>query len=218
MRKNFKFLLPILAVFFGDVSPLERPETLNQIRSGLQSTHTPPSNQLLAAELLAMQERDQAIRGQIRDFKNISEEERKTLQNIDQNHNHRLKEIISEFGWPGIRLVGIKASFAMWLLVQHQDSDLEFQKQALSLLKDAVQRQDAGHREYAYLFDRVRKNENLPQVYGTQWRQKDGKWGLYTCEEVKTLNQRRQEVGLNPIEDYEEQMKAAYNLTDENFE
>jgi hypothetical protein len=35
--------------------------------------------------------------------------------------------------------------------------DIAFQKQCLVLLKEAVDKQDAQYREYAYLLDRIRK-------------------------------------------------------------
>jgi hypothetical protein len=209
-----KFLLSLLLT----CSIFANEPLLDQVRSGLKSLHLTPQNPELAAELLAMREADQSIRTQVKDYKNISQQKRQAIGHLDQKHNPRLKEILSTHGWPGIRLIGIQASHALWLLVQHQDQDLVFQKECLALLKGAVERQDAAYREYAYLLDRVRKNEHLPQVYGTQWKQNGDKWALYLCENMETLNQRRQAAGLNTIEEYKDQMKAAYRLTDADFE
>lgn len=181
---------------------------------GVRSAFSSPSqiDQDLAVEILAMAKEDQTAR-----INNLKQNHEAVCQ-IDQQHHQRLKEIVSTVGWPGIRLVGIEASSAMWLLVQHQDQDLEFQKQCLQLLKEAVENQDAGYREYAYLLDRVRKNENLPQVYGTQWIQKGDKFSLYPCEDPENLNQRRLEAGLGSMEGYKELMKKVYHFNDTDFE
>ena len=172
-------------------------------------SNKPKINQELKAELLKMREEDQSRRKA-----HLSDE----VMEIDRMHNPRLKEIIQNYGWPGINLVGLTGTNAMWLLVQHQDEDVPFQKECLLLLKDAVERQDAAFREYAYLFDRVCLNENLPQIYGTQWIQKNGKQMLYPVEDFEHLNQRRFQAGLCSIEEYKQQFQAAFNLNDSDFE
>ncbi len=196
-------------------SDLKNSPMLKRVLEGLQLKKSPSElNQELQAEILAMKIEDQSAREKSLDIKNFSDEDKKLILEIDAKHNQRLKEIISTYGWPGIRLVGIEGSLAMWLLVQHQDRDPEFQTQCLQLLKEAVEKQDAGYREYAYLLDRVKSNGNLLQVYGTQWTQKEGKIVLYPCEDPQNLNQRRFEAGLNTIEEYREVMQRAYHLSD----
>jgi hypothetical protein len=191
----------------------ETPPILDRALHGIQST-LPKLNIELKADILAMCAEDQSVRLKISDYKNISEEEQKNLSEVEAKHNLQLKKIISEYKWPGIHLVGIEGAMGIWLLVQHQDHDLAFQKQCLVLLKEAVEKQDAQYREYAYLLDRIRKNESLLQVYGTQWEFKDGKCLLFPVEVPENLNQRRLEAGLNSIEEYREEMKKAYHLED----
>ncbi len=135
-------------------------ETPPILDKALHGSTLPKLNTELKAEVLAMCAEDQSARLKIADYKNISEEERKKISEIDAKHNLRLKKIISTYGWPGIHLVGVKGAMGIWLLVQHQDHDVEFQKRCLALLKEAVGKQDAQYHEYAYLLDRVRKNEN----------------------------------------------------------
>jgi len=60
------------------------------------------------------------------------------LVNIDQHNTERLKQIVAEHGWPGRSLVGEDGADAAWLLAQHADRDLAFQKQCLDLLRAAV--------------------------------------------------------------------------------
>jgi len=173
----------------------------------------PAFNKELQAEILTMQAEDQAVR--VGDLLKIDADK---VAEVDLKHNLRLKAIISEFGWPGLRLVGLKGSSGMWLLAQHQDADLEFQKTCLSLLKEAIEKQDAQYRDYAYLLDRVRMNEGSLQVYGTQWIQKEGKFSLYPVEDRSQLNLRRHEAGLCMIEEYKEELKQYYHLQETDFE
>lgn len=199
---RFKLVLSLLLIcrwgFADEVSNLK------------QSIQFTTLNRELQAEIFAMVEEDQSVVN----FQNILDQDQKKLNEVRTKHNQRLKEIISTYGWPGIQLVGLEGASGMWLLVQHQDKDLAFQKQCLVLLKEAVEKQEAQAREYAYLLDRVRKNENLPQVYGTQWELKDRKWLLYSLETPENLNQRRLEAGLNSIEEYAEEMKKIFHLKD----
>lgn len=211
---QYKLALALSLVFQGGFAD-EMPNPLKIVIPGIQSALAKPElHQELRTEILAMVEEDQSARIAILDYKNISDQERKTLRDIAKNHNHKLKEIIKTYGWPGIRLLGLEGAADVWILVQHQDQDLELQKECLTLLKKAVETQDAELRHYAYLLDRVRKNEKLPQVYGTQWEFKEGKLHLYPVESPETLNQRRLEAGLGTIEEYVEQMKKIYHLDD----
>lgn len=189
-------------------------EILDKAVPGLIQSVNPKLNRELKAEILSMASEDQTARMQIKDYKDISEEERKNLSEIEARHNLRLKEILSTYGWPGLNLVGLTGATSFWLLVQHQDNDVEFQKKCLELLGEAVKKEDDKLQHYAYLLDRIRKNEKLPQVYGTQWDFKEGKCLLYPVEAPENLNLRRLEAGLNSIEEYAEEIKKTYHLED----
>ncbi len=137
---------------------------------------------------------------------------------LNKKQNTRLKEIIAEFGWPGIRLLGLDGSSAMRKLVHYQTGDLEFQKTCLELLHEAVEKQDAQFRDYAFLLDEILVLENKPQIYGTKWTCKEGKYTLYPTQDLENLNQRRQEAGLCSFEEYKEYFKQSFFLTDTDFE
>jgi hypothetical protein len=185
---------------------------LEKVLPGLQAPIVSHINQDLQTELLDMAREDQRVRDLCFSEKNWSQ-----IIEVDQQHNPRLKEIVAEYGWPGITLVGLEGSQAMWLLVQHQDLDLDFQKECLLRLKNAVDKQEAQLRNYAYLLDRVCMNENKPQVYGTQWVEREGKMGLYSVCDPDYLDQRRWEAGLCSIQDYKEELKKVYAV-DLDFE
>lgn len=173
-------------------------------------------NNTIRDELLEMQEMDQEARSKL-NVKTISKDLWTEIQEIDTKNGQRLKEIVGQYGWPKVSSIGEDGSSALWLLVQHQDHDVTFQKQCLHLLKTAVQEHEASPKSLAYLTDRVNMNENQPQVYGTQWMQEDGKFFLYCVEDMEHLDQHRSEMGLCTIEEYKKEMQVAYQLRDEDF-
>ena len=206
MKKCREFTVAILSSLICQLGFAESPQILNFLLTGYSSGFS------VKTEILALVAEDQAARSRIVDFTNITVEEQKILDDLRVAHNPRLKRIISKHGWPSSTIVGLDAAQGMWLLVQHQDQDLAFQKECLKLLKTAVMERQAGKREYAYLLDRVRKNENLPQVYGTQWTVKEGQLILHPVENLDQLNERRLAVGLTTIEQYLNEMKKIYRL------
>jgi hypothetical protein len=145
----------------------------------------------LRQELLEMQEADQAER---------------TGQSVeewnDQERTDRLGEIVEEHGWPTIELVGEDGASAAWLIAQHSDLDPRFQEEALEHMRAAVEDEQADPTELAYLEDRVALNGGRPQTYGTQIGCVDGRAEPAELADAETVEERRAEVGLQPLEDY----------------
>ena len=142
----------------------------------------------------------------------------KEITKIDHHHNAKLKETIKIHGWPGHSLIGEDGTEAFWLLVQHQDEDINFQKECISLLEEAVKNGEASKQSLAYLIDRVRKNEGLPQIYGTQFVDKNGKMSLYPVEDPEGLDERRKEMNLEPWIKYKQLMQDNLQLQEDAFE
>ena len=119
----------------------------------------------------------------------------------------RLKEIIAEHGWPTYDLVGHRAADAAWLIAQHADLDPEFQREALELLRAAVEADQASAGNLAYLTDRVAAGAGEPQSYGTQvaCMPKGPKPGTPIADR-SGLEERRAAAGLEPYEKYLRQM------------
>ncbi len=133
----------------------------------------------LTQEILTMARLDQAVR------KSGGE-----ITVVDQKNLTRMKQIVSDFGWPTISLVGKKASHMAWLLVQHADEDLKFQKHCLNLMKEAIKKKEVMLPDIAYLTDRVLVNQGKLQIYGTQFYKPIKDW--------QNLNARRIRMGLTP--------------------
>lgn len=134
-------------------------------------------NKTLAQEILIMARLDQLVRKSGKD-----------IVPVDQKNLIRIKQIVSNYGWPTISLVGKKASHMAWLLVQHADTDLKFQKHCLGLMKKAVKKKEVQLSDTAYLTDRVLVNQGKQQIYGTQFYK--------PIKNRQNLNTRRIKMGL----------------------
>lgn len=160
----------------------------------------------LRAELLAMREEDQRLRREL--VQQMNREEGvdplfgARVVAVDERNTARLGEILDEHGWPGWPLVGREGSSAAWVVAQHADRDPDFQRRALSLLAAAVDRGEASGQDLAFLTDRVRSAEGLPQIYGTQTRVVDCERVSYPIEDPETVDARRSELGLRPLAEY----------------
>lgn len=114
-----------------------------------------------------------------------------------------VKKYFDEYGFPGIKENGKETSLNFWLIVQHGDHDVNFQNRALKAMKKQLDKKNVNARNYAYLYDRVKKNQNKPQLYGTQmvW----DSLGIHRPYKLKCQNEvnlRREKMGLGTIEDY----------------
>jgi len=165
-------------------------------------------NEALAAELKAMAQEDQRIRTpppeQGKKFAvRMSPEQTMEWNRVDVRNTDRLREIVERYGWPGRSLVGEEGADHAWLLAQHADKQLEFQRRALILLAGAVDQGEATNRQLAYLTDRVRMNEGTEQLYGTQIADvRDGAGVPWPVENPGELDARRAAAGLEPFSEY----------------
>ncbi|MCU1236814.1 MAG: hypothetical protein JWP63_4781, partial [Candidatus Solibacter sp.] len=122
------------------------------------------------------------------------------MEKVDRRH---LAEVLlnhAKYGWPRISVVGREASHDYWLLLQHQD--LEVQQMVLPDLEKAAASGEASKSNFAYLWDRVQVRLGKPQRWGTQVSCKQGKVVLDAIEDPERLDQRRKELNLMPIEKY----------------
>lgn len=150
-----------------------------------------PANPELRQELLDRMKRDQEVR---------KGADRAEWANVDEENRTWLKTVIDR-GWPGKSLVGTDGAHAAWILAQHADRDRTLQKRCLKLMQEAAEGEVALP-DIAYLVDRVREGDGRPQLYGTQLRTADGKLVLKEVEAPSSLNDRRDEMGVMPIEVY----------------
>ncbi len=156
-------------------------------------------NQNLADELLSLQRRDAKTRALLLKQGKLYGEYNEEMQHVHTDNAKRLNAIVSAYGWPGIALAGLEGSRAAWLVAQHAISAPDLQRRFLALLKEAADRGDAPLEQLAFLTDRIRFNEERPQVYGTvlDWNAN----GELSCdvEDPDALDARRKAIGLAPF-------------------
>jgi hypothetical protein len=162
----------------------------------------------LRAELMERADRDQAARLSLRTAVAMTEWEA-VVAPVDRDNTARLREIIGEYGWPGRQLAGDDGAYAAWLLAQHAPPDR--QEEWLPLLEDAVTRGDASPADLAYLEDRVLTHRGEPQLYGTQYLERDGVLELCPVRDPAGLDERRAALGLAPEADNRARLLAARN-------
>jgi hypothetical protein len=163
----------------------------------------------LRAELVQRAGRDQVARLSLRPDHGVAQWEA-IVAPVDRDNTARLREIIGRHGWPGRRLAGDDGAHAAWLLAQHAPAEL--QEESLPLLEDAVTRGDADPADLAYLRDRVLTHRGEPQIYGTQYLERDGVLELCPVRDPAGLDERRAALGLAPEAENRARLLAARGL------
>ena len=173
------------------------------------------TNVELGDELVALLESDQSGRMLIQEaFRERGHDSPEVLalweeqSPADAENLARLREIISEHGWPGQSLVGRDGATAAFLILQHADH--ETQVEYLPLVEAAVEAGEFERRQFALLQDRVLVGEDKPQIYGTQlyWDDETGKLELFPIEDEENVDSRRKEVGMMPLAEYVELVRG----------
>ncbi len=89
---------------------------------------------------------------------------------------------------------------AAFILSLH--ADLEFLTEIGKIFNNAeVGAVDPEHK--AYFIDKLRLNDGLPQLYGTQFKRlPNGSIEFLPIEKLENINVRRKEIGLSTLEEY----------------
>lgn len=168
-----------------------------------QPTISQVSRPAMQRELLSMAERDQIAR---RSW-NINNNDRNSpevvaVRNVDAVNLRRFKQILRWDGFPNAKMVGYDGVAAAWLLLQHADSDPNFQRQWLPSIRVLASHGDLSFEQYALLVDRVRLARGQPQLYGSQLTIKDGVLEPLPVQNAGSLDQRRLTLGMGSEDDY----------------
>ena len=159
-------------------------------------------NEPLAAELVALRERDLTMRAELASDGSLFDGYHPRMEIVHRANAARLREIIAEHGWPGTPLVGARGAEAAFLIAQHAIGEPPFMRRCRELLAAAVAAGAAPAWQLAYLDDRINVFEDRPQRYGTQLRPgADGRLEPCPLAEPESVEQRRRDVGLQPLAD-----------------
>jgi hypothetical protein len=129
---------------------------------------------------------------------------------VDEKNTARLKELVAEHGWLHEGRVGHEGADAAFLIAQHADHDIDFQREVLAYIKDAHDRGEATGQQVALLTDRVRVAEGQPQLYGTQAQMRNGEVVFRAIQDSSDVNQRRSEMGLPSLSEYAERLREEF--------
>jgi len=136
---------------------------------------------------------------------------------VDEYNRRKLVEIIKEYGYPTIAMVGEIGMETMFLVTQHS-LNLKWQKSQLALIEKSISAGDLNPRDYAYLYDRIQTNQNKPQRFGTQSSKIDFVTGAVQFKEIEdsiNVDKRRRAYGLMPLDQYRKLLIEVYSTSRE---
>jgi len=158
-------------------------------------------NKKLAEKIIEMRDVDQELRLKTRPGRELINF---LIYAIDGIHNQRILKTIKKYGYPTHKLIGEKAMEAFWLLIQHQDYDVDLQEKCLKYC-------DFNLKNKAFLTDRIMVNKKGVQIYGTQFRTvKNGKPTPFPIKDIGNIEKRRKQAGLEPFSVYTKKMVKDY--------
>ncbi len=214
-----KLFITIFFILFQQVNYLSSSDRIDEFKMQLQDEkiHFLSSNihdiESIKTMIFTMYKLDQAFRMFYINDRN-NPDIKKIMIEIDQFHTGKMQEIITRHGWLTIEQFGSDTDHQAWLLVQHS-SDLEFQKNCLQLLTQAMQFEQTNPVNYAYLYDRVAlqlQEYDYKQRYGTQFHVANtGQFILQPYEgTLEDIDKYRLLIGLSSLEKYTAHIQNMY--------
>lgn len=115
---------------------------------------------------------------------------------VDQLNQERLAALLEDRSWPTLSEHGAETCEHAWMIALHADSNLAFQKKAMSAIEPLFKSGEIEPVHYAALSDRIAINEDRPQHWGMFYKLEKGVEVLYPVDEPGRLEARRAELGL----------------------
>ena len=129
---------------------------------------------------------------------------------LSTHHGAWMEEIRRRKGWFKLSEYGNDADSAAFLLLQHSD-DIGLQKKFLPKLAALAKSGEANARNVALLSDRIAIKEGKKQLYGTQGKcEGQLAWSPFTISKPERLDERREGIGLPPMDSYRKNMAETY--------
>ena len=153
-------------------------------------------NEALRAELMQMDEHDQAVRAELAADGSLFDGYHPRMAAVHDANAARLRTIIATHGWPTERLVGIDGAKAAHRIAQHSINHPDFMRKCRRLLDEASAKGEVPRWQFAYIEDRIRVFEGSRQRYGTQWRSGPNGLEPYPIEDAAHVDERRAALGL----------------------
>ena len=167
----------------------------------------------LRSQLLAMRDKDQAVRGfsNGRPASGMTPDMLANMPATDAELTQELKQIVDQKGWPTISLVGLEASNAAMLVLTHT-ADHAWQAKLLPQLEQLADARRIDASMLALVIDKELVSEGKLQRYGTQFKFVNGEMAMYGVEDPGGLDQLRARAMLPPMKVYKETLAQIYHL------
>ena len=136
-----------------------------------------------------------------------------SLTMIDSINRIKLDSLIDLYGWLGYDEVGKSGENASFLIAQHSDRNLKFQKRCFKLMRKELIKRNIYPPNLALLYDRIKINSNKAQLFGSQVELDPGNNNFKPkkVHSKQLLNAYRLYFGLDTIESYLELMNKRNN-------
>ena len=157
------------------------------------TSHTPNPVRL---QLLAMQSRDEQVRAELAADGSLFEGYHPRMEDVHRANARALAALIDAHGWPTEALVGAEGAEAAWLVAQHAIGEPDFMRRCRALVDEASAAGRVPRWQFAYLDDRIRVFEGLPQRFGTQIDLGSDGAAPHDLEDALRVDTWRKEAGL----------------------
>lgn len=134
------------------------------------------------------------------------------LKSIKASNYYYIKALLNCNIIPNTKDFRFQTVHNFWLLVQHQDANVDLQRSVLDEIEIYMKLNQFPKNDYAYLKDRVLINSNQKQLYGTQCyaNREKGTFEIKPCHDLEGLSIRRKNMNLIPLQDYIQIMNDRY--------
>jgi hypothetical protein len=121
-----------------------------------------------------------------------------------------VRSILKTQGWPGISEIGEQGSRTLFLVIQH--SNQQMQEEYLPMMKEVAKKGAILPNQLALLEDRILLGKGKMQLYGSQIFQDSTGAYVQPIEDVDHLDERRAQVGLEPMADYTKRWNITWSI------
>jgi VWFA-related protein len=185
--------------------------TQDDIKQMLARVGAPPPAKVdkkLKEELLKMSNKQRELLVQVVEKDQAKEKDQQKLHKLYDANTIRLCEILKTHGWPTTALVdreGVNAAFRILGVGTY-----EMQRDLLTVIATVIKTDPSQKAEFAGIYDRLRVNAGMKQLFGTQAVSMGGFLVLYPVEDQAKLDARRAEFNLTPMGDYIKNLERIY--------
>lgn len=151
-------------------------------------------------EIISMMVTDKKLKDKKLEFNNGLEVENKDVLNLQRKNTKRLKEIIKDYGFPTISLVGKDGNDAVFHLVHSSTEDIKFASKIYKQLSK-LPKSEINLKEYAIFEDTLNYYVRKPQVYGTKYYYNlEGFYVPWELYDKKNVNRFRKSIGFDSLD------------------